>query len=202
MAKHVELLLLNNIEHLGIVGDVVRVKKGYARNYLLPHGYAEVPSQRRIESLEAERAEALSELAKLRDARQELLDRMQDITLTLVRSCNDQGVLYGSVTQRDICDALQTNGYDVGTRSCRLAAAIRRIGEYTVPIQFEKDMRTEIVVIVEPDQPLEEREEMEFDDEGNLIIKEPAAEAEADAEASDDAENAAPEAAADESAED
>ena len=202
MAKHVELLLLNNIEHLGIVGDVVRVKKGYARNYLLPHGYAEVPSQRRIESLEAQRAEALSELAKLRDARQELLDRMQDITLTLVRSCNDQGVLYGSVTQRDICDALQTNGYDVGTRSCRLAAAIRRIGEYTVPIQFEKDMRTEIVVIVEPDQPLEEREEMEFDDEGNLIIKEPAAEAEADAEASDDAENAAPEAAADESAED
>ena len=202
MAKHVELLLLNNIEHLGIVGDVVRVKKGYARNYLLPHGYAEVPSQRRIESLEAERAEALSELAKLRDARQELLDRMQDITLTLVRSCNDQGVLYGSVTQRDICDALQTNGYDVGTRSCRLAAAIRRIGEYTVPIQFEKDMRTEIVVIVEPDQPLEEREEMEFDDEGNLIIKEPKAKAEADAEASDDAENAAPEAAADEPAED
>ena len=76
MAKHVELLLLNNIEHLGFVGDVVRVKKGYARNYLLPHGYAEIPSQRRIDSLEAERAAALTELAKLRDARQELLDRM------------------------------------------------------------------------------------------------------------------------------
>jgi large subunit ribosomal protein L9 len=204
MAKHVELLLLNNIEHLGIVGDVVRVKKGYARNYLLPHGYAEVPSQRRIDSLETERAAALSELAKLRDARQELLERMQEITLTLVRSCNDQGVLYGSVTQRDICDALQTNGYDVGTRSCRLAAAIRRIGEYTVPIQFEKDMRTEIVVIVEPDQPLEEREEMEFDDEGNLIIKEPKAEAavEADAEESAGDEDVAAEAATDESTED
>lgn len=189
MAKHVELLLLNNIEHLGIVGDVVRVKKGYARNYLLPHGYAEIPSQRRIDSLEAERAAALTELAKLRDARQELLDRMQEITLTLVRSCNDQGVLYGSVTQRDICDALQSNGYDVGTRSCRLAAAIRRIGEYTVPIQFDKDMRTEIVVIVEPDQPLEEREEMEFDDEGNLIMKEP--KAEADEAATDDAAESA-----------
>ena len=189
MAKHVELLLLNNIEHLGIVGDVVRVKKGYARNYLLPHGYAEIPSQRRIDSLEAERAAALAELGKLRDARQELLDRMQEITLTLVRSCNDQGVLYGSVTQRDICDALQSNGYDVGTRSCRLAAAIRRIGEYTVPIQFDKDMRTEIVVIVEPDQPLEEREEMEFDDEGNLIMKEP--KAETDEAATDDAAESA-----------
>ena len=201
MAKHVELLLLNNIEHLGIVGDVVRVKKGYARNYLLPHGYAEIPSQRRIDSLEAERAAALAELGKLRDARQELLDRMQEITLTLVRSCNDQGVLYGSVTQRDICDALQSNGYDVGTRSCRLAAAIRRIGEYTVPIQFDKDMRTEIVVIVEPDQPLEEREEMEFDDEGNLIIKEPKAEAE-EAATDDAAESTeATEAEAEETAE-
>ena len=173
MAKHVELLLLNNIEHLGIVGDVVRVKTGYARNFLLPHGYAEVPSQRRIESLEAERAVALEELGKLREARQELLARMEDITLTLIRSCNDQGVLYGSVTQRDICDGLQANNFDVGTRFCRLAAAIRRIGEYTVPIQFDKDLRTEITVVVEPDQPLEEREEMEFDNEGELIIKEP-----------------------------
>jgi large subunit ribosomal protein L9 len=175
MAKHIELLLLNNIEHLGIIGDVVRVKLGYARNFLLPHGYAEVPSQKRIDSLESERAAALQELGKLREARQELLGRMEDITLTLIRSCNDQGVLYGSVTQRDICDALQTNNFDVSTRSCRLAAAIRRIGEYTVPIQFDKDLRTDITVIVEPDQPLEEREEMEFDNEGELIIKEPKA---------------------------
>ncbi len=175
MAKHIELLLLNNIEHLGIIGDVVRVKLGYARNFLLPHGYAEVPSQKRIDSLESERAVALQELGKLREARQELLGRMEDITLTLIRSCNDQGVLYGSVTQRDICDALQANNFDVSTRSCRLAAAIRRIGEYTVPIQFDKDMRTDITVIVEPDQPLEEREEMEFDNEGELIIKEPKA---------------------------
>ena len=192
MAKHIELLLLNNIEHLGIVGDVVRVKTGYARNFLLPHGYAEVPSQRRIESLEAERAVALQELGKLREARQELLARMEDITLTLVRSCNDQGVLYGSVTQRDICDGLQANNFDVGTRSCRLAAAIRRIGEYTIPIQFDKDLRTDITLIVEPDQPLEEREEMEFDNEGELIIKEPKA---PKAPESDDESQSEPEAA-------
>ncbi len=173
MAKRIELLLLKNIEHLGIVGDVVRVKTGYARNYLLPHGYAEAPTQRRIDSLEAERAEALSDLASLREARVELLARMEEVQLTMTRSCNDQGVLYGSVTQRDICDALQANGFDVGPRSCRLAAAVRRIGEYTVPIQFDSDLRTEITLVVEPDQPLEEREEMEFDDEGNLIIKEP-----------------------------
>jgi len=173
MAKRIELLLLKNIEHLGIVGDVVRVKMGHARNYLLPHGFAEKPTQRRIDSLEAERSEALSDLASLREARVELIGRMEEVQLTMTRSCNDQGVLYGSVTQRDICDALQTNGFDVGPRSCRLAAAIRRIGEYTVPIQFDSDLRTEINLVVEPDQPLEEREEMEFDNEGNLIFKEP-----------------------------
>lgn len=172
MAKHIELLLLKNIEHLGIVGDVVRVKRGYARNYLVPHGYAEVPTPTRIKSLESDRAEALTELNRVRQAREELLEQMVEVTLTLTRSCNDQGVLYGSVTQRDICDALQANNLDVGPRSVRLTAAIRRIGTYTVPIQFDKDLRTEISLIVEPDQPLEEREEMEFDDEGNLIIKE------------------------------
>ena len=97
---------------------------------------------------------------------------MQEITLTLVRSCNDR-VLYGSVTQRDICDALQSNGYDVGTRSC-LAAAIRRIGEYLSP-SSSTTLRTEIVVIVEPDPPRRTRGNG-IDDEGNLIMKEPKAE--------------------------
>ncbi|MAB83316.1 MAG: 50S ribosomal protein L9 [Phycisphaerae bacterium] len=201
MARHIELLLLKNIEHLGIVGDVVRVKRGYARNYLLPHGYAEVPTPSRIEMLEEDRAKALSELAHVRSAREELLDRMVDVTLTLTRSCNDQGVLYGSVTQRDICDALEANNLDVGARSVRLAAAIRRVGSYPVPIQFDKDLRTEITVVVEPDQPLEEREEMEFDNEGNLITKDPApaaAEGETQTEGEEptaDAESATAEAA-------
>lgn len=169
MARNQELLLLESVENLGIVGDIVRVKSGYARNYLLPMGLAEPPTQRKIDSLKDRRAEAEKEQLRLRGAREELLSRMEEITLTLIRSCNDQGVLYGSVTQRDLADGLQDNGYDVGTRSIRLAQPIRRVGEYAVPIQFDKDLRTDITVIVEPDQPLEERQEMEFDNEGNLI---------------------------------
>ena len=82
----------------------------------------------------------------------------------------------------------------MGARSVRLAAAIRRIGTYPVPIQFDKDLRTEITVVVEPDQPLEEREEMEFDDEGNLITKEPVA-PKAEEPAAEDEQPAADEAA-------
>jgi len=171
MAKHVELLLLRNVENLGIVGDIVRVKPGYARNYLLPHGLAEFPTPSKVESLKEERARALAQLAMLRGERERLLEAMKDVMVTLVRSCNAKGGLYGSVTQRDIADRLEEMGYELDVRSIRLASAIRRIGEYAVPIQFDRDLRMEIAVVVEPDQPLEEREEMEFDDEGNLIEK-------------------------------
>lgn len=173
MAKNVQLLLLKTIENLGIVGDTVKVKPGFARNYLLPLGLAEMPTPSRIEALKEERAKAQAEVAALRSAREELLGRMQSVEVTLVRSCNDQGVLYGSVTQRDIADALQEGGYDVGTRSVRLPQPIRRVGNYDVPIQFEKDLRTEITVHIKPDVPLEEREEMEIDEEGNLVEPKP-----------------------------
>lgn len=169
--KNIELLLLETVESLGIVGDIVRVKTGHARNYLLPLGLAELPTPSRIEALREQRAKAQAELGALRSAREELLARMEEVTVTLIRSCNAKGILYGSVTQRDISDGLQEGGLDVGVRSIRLANAIRRIGEYPVPVQFDKDLRTDITVIVEPDQPLEEREEMEFDNEGNLIDK-------------------------------
>ncbi len=171
MARNIELLLLQNVENLGIVGDIVKVRAGYARNFLLPHGLAEFPTPAKIESLKEARAAAQAELQRLREAREELLARMTEVKITLVRSCNAQGVLYGSVTQRDIADALQEAGYDVGVRSVRLSQPIRRVGGYDVPIQFEKDLRTEIHVTIESDQPLEERDDLEIDEEGNLVEK-------------------------------
>lgn len=173
-AKTIDLLLLDNVENLGIVGDVVSVKNGYARNYLLPHGLATLPSKKRIEELKERRIQVQGEMKALRSAREELHGRMEEIKISIIRSCNDQGALYGSVSQRDISEALQENGYDVGLRSIRVGQAIRRVGEYPIPIQFDKDLRCEIILNVEPDHPIgEEREEMEFDNEGDLIEKRP-----------------------------
>lgn len=172
--RTIELLLLENVENLGIVGDVVKVRTGYARNYLLPMQIAETPSDERIEALQADRTAALARVAAQRADREELTARMEEVELTLVRSCNDRGGLYGSVTQRDIADGLEQVGYPgIEIRAVRLPSSIRRIGSYEVPIQFEADLRVDISVIVEPDQPLEDREEMEFDDEGELIEKAP-----------------------------
>ena len=175
--KKVRLLLNKTVENLGIVGDIVKVRPGFARNYLLPFALAEAPTPTKIERLKEAREAALADLSRLRQAREELLGRMKDVTVSIQRSCNDQGILYGSVTQRDISEALQAAGYDVGIRSVRLNQNIRRVGSYHVPIQFEKDLRTDVTLNVEADRALvEEREEMEIDEEGELVEKRPARE--------------------------
>jgi large subunit ribosomal protein L9 len=169
-ARRIELLLNSNVENLGIVGDVVRVRMGFARNFLIPMGLAEIPTPEKIEVLAAERAIALQNYEEDQSKQAVLIKRLEDVALTITRSANDQGGLYGSVTQRDISDALAENDFIIPTRAVRLHQAIRRIGEYSVTIQFGKDLRTDIDIIVNPDRPLEDREEMEFDNEGNLIM--------------------------------
>jgi large subunit ribosomal protein L9 len=155
MTKNVQLLLLKTVDNLGIVGDVVRVKPGYARNFLLPHGLAVVPTPARIESLKEDRAKAEAEMAAMRHVRQQLIGRLENVTIAVERSCNDQGALYGSVTQRDISDALCEAGYGVDVKSVRLAHPIRRVGTYSVLIQFDRDLKAEISIEVKPDRELE-----------------------------------------------
>ena len=171
-ARRIELLLTSNVENLGIVGDIVRVRMGYARNYLLPLQVAEVPTPEKIEALAEKREIALKEYEAKRSEQASIIENLDGIVLSLTRSANDQGGLYGSVTQRDIADALVENGYSVETRAIRLHQAIRRIGDYHVTIQFGTDLKADVEVQVLPDRPLEDREDMEFDDEGNLIIVE------------------------------
>jgi len=155
--RNIDLLLLRTIENLGIVGDIVNVRPGFARNYLLPHGLAEHPTPEKIESLKEARAAALAELAAERRQREALIERMSEVTVSVKRSCNDQGLLYGSITQRDIADALAEAGYGVEVRAVRLASTMRRIGSYTVPIQLDKDLRCEITINILPDRELEDQ---------------------------------------------
>jgi large subunit ribosomal protein L9 len=155
MARPIDLLLLRTIENLGIVGDVVSVKAGYARNYLLPHALAEHPTPEKIESLKEVRAKAQAELAALRKRREETVAKLADHKITLVRSCNDQGLLYGSITQRDIADALVAEGFAVDMRAVRLSQPFRRVGSYACLIQFERELKADITVDVKPDRMLE-----------------------------------------------
>jgi large subunit ribosomal protein L9 len=118
-------------------------------------GLAESPTTVRIESLKEARASAEAEMAALRRVREQLIGRLKDVSVTIERSSNDQGALYGSVTQRDIADALVEAGYGVDVKAVRLAQPVRRIGTYPVAIQFERDLKAEISVVVKADRELD-----------------------------------------------
>lgn len=174
MNKTVELLLTENVDNVGIVGDVVKVRQGYARNFLLPRGLATVPSDEAISALAERRAEAERQLRELRKQRETMIEKLEDFEITLTRACNDQGQLYGSVTQRDIAEALESEGFNIAPRDVRIAYTIKRVDSYRITIKLDQDLETEIKLWVVPDRqlPEDEREEMEFDNEGNLIVQE------------------------------
>jgi len=183
--KNIKLLLTENVDNLGIVGDVVNVRLGYARNYLLPRGLATTPTQDMLKELEAKRAEAEKQVAALRSERKALIEKIDGIEFTLERSCNDQGQLYGSVTQQDIARALTELGFPVKGREVRIAHTIKRVDNFDVLVKFASDLEATVKLHVVADRHLEEdeREDMEFDEEGNLLTGEAAKRARAEAEA-------------------
>lgn len=174
MARSIELLLTENVENLGIVGDVVKVRLGYARNFLLPRELATEPSEDLIKSLQAKRADAERLLAQQRQERATTIEKLANYELHIERSCNDQGILYAGVTQQEIAAALNAAGFkNVRPRDIRLNEAIKRVDTYTVHVKFETELETNIKLWVMADRKLEleEKEEMDFDAEGELVDK-------------------------------
>jgi large subunit ribosomal protein L9 len=176
-SKNVELLLLENVDSLGIVGDVVNVRTGYARNYLLPRGLATTPSQELIAQLADKRAKAEAERAALRAEREKMIGKLNEFRLTVTKACNDQGLLYGSVTQQDIADLLEAQGFDVAPRDVRIGQTIKRVGEFDITVKPERDLEATVTLVVESDTPLEidEPEETELTDEAAAAEAEQAA---------------------------
>lgn len=175
MARNVKLLLTENVDPLGIVGDIVNVRVGYARNYLLPFGYATEPSDELVVQLADKRAQAEKDLAERRKQREEMIRKLDGQELTLVRACNDQGQLYGSVTQQDISTALKEVGFAVTPREVRLPTTIKRVDTFDILIKVDSDLEAGIKLWVVADHTLdlEDENEMEFDNEGELIVKDP-----------------------------
>ena len=159
--KQIELLLLDNVANLGIIGDVVKVKAGYARNFLVPRGLATIPTKGAIERLAARRAEVEAELKALREKNEALIEKLKGYEVTMMRSANEQGILYGGVTQHEIAEMLREAGFAVEDRYVRIGDQIKRLDSYEIPVVIEKDLKTEIKLWVVSDKPAEELEEVE-----------------------------------------
>lgn len=176
MARNIELLLTDNVDNLGIVGDVVKVKPGYARNFLMPRALATKPTPSAIKKLAERRKLVEEELKQRRSAQEAMVEKLEGFELTMKRSANEQGVLFGGVSQHDIAEALKAEGFGVEDRHIRIGESIKRLDSYPIPLVISADLKTEIKLWVVRDQPLP-TEDGEEEAEGQIEEEAPAAEA-------------------------
>lgn len=145
-----EVILREEVPHLGSIGDVVRVKPGYARNYLLPRGLAVVADKRHVKQLEHERRSAAEKRERAARAAQSLADKIAAVRLTFKARAGEEGKLFGSVTNMDIEKALAEKGFAIERRRIRLDDPIKQLGEHRVPIHLGVGVDTEVKITVEP----------------------------------------------------
>jgi large subunit ribosomal protein L9 len=145
-----KLVLREPVRNLGAVGDVVDVAEGYARNYLLPHHLALEPTDANLRRIEQERADREKrEKARIAGLKQ-LADRMGGTSVTIKAKANELGHLFGSVNERHIADALAAEGFEVDPEQVALAAPIRTLDKFRVPIHLTEDLSAEVDVWVVP----------------------------------------------------
>ena len=149
-----EVVLKEDIENLGHMGDVVKVKDGYARNYLLPRGLVVRADQRSLKALEHEQRMIAQRRDRLNKEAQGISEQLSKVSLEFTVKVGEEGRLFGSVTNMDIEKALKEQGVDVERRRIVLDAPIKNVGDYDVPIRLRPEVMPTIKVrVVSEDGP-------------------------------------------------
>jgi len=144
-----ELILLEKVRNLGNLGDKVKVKPGYGRNYLLPQGKAVRVNAENLAAFEARRAEYEAKANKLLTDAEARKAKLADVTVTIAANASPEGKLYGSVGPREIAEALQAAGHDIHKGEViQGEGPIRHIGEFDVLVSLHADVQNSIKVIV------------------------------------------------------
>jgi large subunit ribosomal protein L9 len=142
------ILLREDIEHVGGRGEIVKVKAGYARNYLLPQGIATLATKGNVKQIEQERGALLKKAAIEKATAEAQREQMENITLRFERRSGEHGHLFGSVTSMDIAEALKAKGYEIDRRKIVLRDAIKDTGDYTVNVKLHREVTLAVPVTV------------------------------------------------------
>jgi len=154
-----KLLLRTDVPSLGYVGDVVEVKEGYARNYLIPQGLAMEPTPANLKSIEQAKKEAEARRAQQLAEKKALAEKLEGLEVTIVSRANEQGHLFGSVGPKEIADAIASEGYTIDERSIRLDEHLKMVDKYTVLVRLAESVEANVVVWVAPEKTEEEGEQ-------------------------------------------
>ncbi len=148
--RSVELLLTEDVAALGKQGEIVQVRAGYARNYLLPQGLATVATEHNKRMVEKHR-QNLAELEKQRlQALRKLADAISKYSVTIEAHANEEGHLYGSIGAADISKSLRSSSFDVAPEAIKLEGPLKELAMYTVKVQLHPEVETEVKVWVVP----------------------------------------------------
>ena len=148
---HTKVLLREDVDDLGSRGEIVRVRAGYARNYLLPRNLAVEATAGNVKGIESERAALLKKEAKERASAEAQSQQMSSLDLEFKRKAGEQGALYGSVTSMDVAEALRERGYEIDRHRIHLREPLKRLGEYTVPVRLHREVTIDLKVRVAPE---------------------------------------------------
>ena len=143
-----EVILRQAVDNLGHPGDVVTVSAGFARNYLLPRGFAYEATAGNKKRMEQERERLEAAESSRREAAEEIAKKLEPVSLTFSARVGEEGKLFGSVTTADIAHQLEGQGFKIEKRQIDLHEPIRALGVYRVPIRVHADVRAEIKVWV------------------------------------------------------
>ena len=143
-----EIILRQAVENLGHPGDVVTVKNGYARNFLLPRGFAFEATPGNLKRINAERSRLEAAESERRDGASDLAKKLEEVQLTFSARVGEEGKLFGSVTSADIAEQLAAQGFNIEKRLIDLHEPIKALGVYRVPVKLHADVKPEIRVWV------------------------------------------------------
>jgi len=143
-----EVILREDVEKLGSRGEVVKVAPGYARNFLLPKKLAVAATDSNRKIVEQERQAHLRKEAKLKGEAEDLSKLLSGVSVTIAQKAGENDQLFGSVTAKDVADALAQKNFTIDRRKIHLDEPIKQLGEYKVPVRLHKDVTAEVTVTV------------------------------------------------------
>jgi large subunit ribosomal protein L9 len=153
-----QVILLERVEKLGQMGDEVRVKDGFARNFLLPKKKALRANKANREYFQTQKAQLEAHNLKLKGEAEKVADKLGGKSFTLIRQAGDRGQLYGSVTPRDVAEAMGKDGFKVDRHQVTISVAIKSIGLFTIPVVLHPEVKVNITVNVARSEDEAERQ--------------------------------------------
>ncbi len=144
--RQVKVILREAVQGLGEAGDLVRVKVGYARNYLLPQGKALLATESKVRELEHHKRVVTENAARVLNDLKALRDRLESLALEVTARVGEEGKLFGSVTTSHIAELLAEKGYEVDRRKIQLGEPLREIGDHVVPIRLQRDLTAKVAL--------------------------------------------------------